>query len=48
MIPSFMPLVTNNTIDGNFEEEIEFKASSYPNNRGNTETIKDHFTFYGR
>lgn len=36
-----MALVTNNSIDGNFEQEIEFKASSYPNNRGKTETIKD-------
>lgn len=43
-----MALVTNNSIDGNFEQEIEFKASSYPNNRGKTETIKDHFTFHGR
>lgn len=33
-------IVTNNTKDRNFEEKTELKSSSYPNNRGEIETIK--------
>lgn len=44
-----MSIVTNNTMDGDFEEKTVFKSSRYLNNRGKIETIRSQFTFfYGR